>query len=379
MGVLSITRPGGSDGDSGADSDGRGPGHRRARPNGRSGGGNDNLPYEGDGDGDPPGPARGHPSLLATDSIGSRPCEGHGHAANLAARKQALRLCEERVKLMREWLQACLQVHQYVTVRIQSDEEGAPDTLQPMQILAVEPKPVFVRTYEDKMAPPVEFNLLMKVTVQKLQVWEPSIATQTAFNANDFDCFVLEDPHNVDVMSMCGSTPEDRDRWRCWSVDDSTIDGCIRFHTPQPLAVTMDITKKHFPVLALHDLLHSGGWSPEPALRTHGGPRSAKRYDSRKPLEKTFLLQMPPGLVAPFQRGRQKVRQPAKSGVLSAFVEETERSYDGTESSRICGRTPRDTSSIRRVGRGRKSRGSGSRHQGQEEKPCHTWRRLERR
>ena len=199
---------------------------------------------------------------------------------------------QDKCTMLRQWILACLEKYAYITVAVPADDgDGSGEVFKPMQILNLEPRGIYLQTWEtwlDGQSRQQMVHGAMTVDAQPFEVWEPSAACQTAATAARFDAFILEDPAKLDLLSLTGVEPAARRRIQKWKAsDNSEVDGCLVFTSPELPAPVVDIASDNYPVLCLLDALHDKGWTGKPARVVHRR-RGAKLYDCRRPPTKAI-------------------------------------------------------------------------------------------
>jgi hypothetical protein len=174
-----------------------------------------------------------------------------------------------RVKLLREYLEASLQVHQYISI---GDPFGGDAHV--FQILGLEVRNVLVQTFVTKGL----CEQLFKITVQPFERWK----NWNGAESGELDCFIIEEPREADLISLSGCEDAARSAFKVWSVSSSDVDGCVGLHSPRPLEVRVNLSSPNVPTLCILDSLHASGFTPTEGLVTHETCNAPLRYDARK-------------------------------------------------------------------------------------------------
>ena len=149
-----------------------------------------------------------------------------------------VRLRSDRdVQLMRQWLASCLQVSHYYSIRTSDDNDAQP-SLFVFQLLALETKPILVRTHEEP-----EEKGLFQVSLQPLEIWSRDFSAQGG--QGDLNVFLLSDPCLSDVLWLTGDWMLERSRWQAWRPDLSDVEGCMKLELPRELKSPVALHDAH--------------------------------------------------------------------------------------------------------------------------------------
>ena len=88
------------------------------------------------------------------------------------------------------------------------------------------------------------------------------------------DVFVYVDPVRVDILAVCGTSPDSGQHMHVWTGSASDVDGCVSLDAPRPLRVPSPLKSPWTPVLCLLDEMAAEGFEPVRVwvLRAPGGP-----------------------------------------------------------------------------------------------------------
>ena len=91
---------------------------------------------------------------------------------------------------------------------LQSDDDDRDRTARFFQVLEVEPKilepATFTEDYDEDVGP-----VLFQVAVQAYEHWRPLVDHPQRL-CNAVDMFAFEEPSTIDVLRMCGCSPQSR-------------------------------------------------------------------------------------------------------------------------------------------------------------------------
>ena len=120
---------------------------------------------------------------------------------------------------------------------------------------------------------------LFKCSVQALEQWSQEFDSPSTV-PDRLNCFVVEDPMGVDILSVCGCTDADRRKIMVWEAKLSDVEGCTELCNARTLSYTSPLTAKGAPILALLDELASRGIAPVQQRIRHSA-ECKMEYDHR--------------------------------------------------------------------------------------------------
>lgn len=191
----------------------------------------------------------------------------------------------ELSKLLRQYLAASLEVHSFFSLEV-ADGDGVRCLFY--QILAVDPKGIFVKT-DNTQKGGIKDAGVFEVSAQPYQEWLGHGGSATSASIA-VECFPFDNPCMIDLLKVGGCSASARAGWRKWKTGPADVDGCILLQSPEPLRPACRLEDPKVPVLALLDALGEQGFSPvEDRVRhTDAGD---KRYDGRSIAGKRCYLQ----------------------------------------------------------------------------------------
>jgi len=269
MGLFPGRRPGDAGG-----------GDRDAGGDGPGGDDGDDEPGDGDGGDGPDREDEGEDMGDGSDEDGDDP---GGDEQPKGPPRLIARLRSDRdVQLMRQWLASCLQASHYYSVKISDDSDAQP-SLFVFQLLALETKPILVRTHEEP-----EETGLFQVSVQPLELWSRELAPSRGYG--DLNVFVLSDPCLWDVLRLTGDWMMERSRWQTWVPKLSDVEDCVTLHCHEDLRSPVALHSPACPILLLLDALAASDILPH-AGKTRHDATSAAVYDDRYIMRSRRYLQ----------------------------------------------------------------------------------------
>ena len=204
----------------------------------------------------------------------------------------------QAVRLMREFLAATLRPLTYFTIEMEGDSGEA--TLQPFQLLSLEKKNILVETWDTVATAAEHASLdlttgLFNVTVQSYTVSLPDCTHEVRPDAQRMDCFVVEDPSTVDVLTLMGMLTNDsidnRGKIRVWEAATSTLESCVGFCSPHELLSNAPMLSPGVPTLCVLDELKKMGYKGVEQCVWHIPGRTIKKFDVRNAASKKFYFQ----------------------------------------------------------------------------------------
>jgi hypothetical protein len=208
-----------------------------------------------------------------------------------------LDLESENARLMSEWLVSAMKRYTYVSVAT-VDPDPIGDKVVAFQVLSVKSQQALVKTFED--AEPIRYGL--RCTVQPLDMWRG--AEITADDPNLF-AMAVSSPCDVDLLRVCGVSPNERCRVKQWDQVESDLEGAIALGNPRELTVNCALKDKAVPVLCLLDKLSDEGYIGQHAVVNHT-PASGMFYDKRNSLSKRTYFQCVLARQSLFDKGVKK-------------------------------------------------------------------------
>ena len=187
------------------------------------------------------------------------------------------------VKLLRAYLHASLELHDVISLPAMGDEGHIVHLF--FQILRLESRPVLIETFSS----PSDDRGLYTCTVQPYSRWNPNMDDASSDPPIEADCFVYQDPCEVDLLTISGARIESRKQWLSWQTKPSAIEGCLAMHSPRILAPQHKLSHRSVPVLCLVDALEAAGLVGTKRKTTHS-PDGSAEYDCRSlPSKRTYL------------------------------------------------------------------------------------------
>ena len=223
-------------------------------------GGNDSEEDDGGNDGDGGGPPDG------------------GGDGQLSLHHKA-----DQAKLLAQWFQATLQVHDYISLPVQAEE--GPSMPMFCQVLDKQPKLLLVSTWETRTKP----DELYTIVVQCFERWAPLTHELEDLRETE-EVYVYAEPCSIDLLAVCGVQTNVRDHIYTWTPVASDVAGCISLTGPQVMKCQVQLSSPKVPVLCLLDALNGLGYVSVNQKMEHT-KRAPLQYDGRKPLSKRFYFQ----------------------------------------------------------------------------------------
>ena len=93
------------------------------------------------------------------------------------------------------------------------------------------------------------------------------------------DCFVVEDPCTLNVLSIFNPEKNSREDFQVWSAAESDVDGCMALSNPTVVQPTTKLSSDDVPVLCILDALTAAGYEGKKAAMVHDN--SHKFFDCR--------------------------------------------------------------------------------------------------
>ena len=189
----------------------------------------------------------------------------------------------EDAKLLAQWFQATLQIHDYISMPMQTEEGNRMPLF--CQVLDKQPKLVVVATWETRTQP----DELYTIVVQCFERWAPLTHDPELLRKTE-EVYVYAEPCSIDLLAVCGVHRNVRDQFFCWTPVQSDIEGCISLTCPQSMQCKVQLVSPRVPVLCLLDALDALDYEPVSKKIEHkkDGPL---QYDGRHPLKKRFYFQ----------------------------------------------------------------------------------------
>lgn len=232
------------------------PGAPRGPPHGGDDAGDDD-----EEDDDPPGGDAGDPCGEAHESVDRT---------------------DEDIKLLRQYLAACLDVYSFVSVPVVGEDDAV--FAKFFQVLSRETKNIVVDTLGEKEEP-----ALFRIAVQPFERWRARSTDPAALSLEE-EVYIFDEPVSVDVLRVCGHRRSNREHWFRWDGRSSDVEGCLSMTNSRRLSPTMPLSSPSVPVLSLLDELGRQGWEGLPARALHS-PDSPNIFDCRSQLSKRSYFQ----------------------------------------------------------------------------------------
>lgn len=233
----------------------------------------------GPGSGHPAG-GRGRKRRLAGNDPGEQAEGVKRQDAFLLGRRHA-----EEVKLMRQYLAIALEAPCFISVPAASEDSGRTEEF--FQVLALQSRSVFVRTYEAAEDDKPEQGAYL-IFVQPYEQWRPNDELSGAVPGREQDIFDIEEPILVDAIDVCGGMGQRR-QFVKWQATTSDVEGCLRLMSPEVLRPKLPLTSPDILVLALVDALKERGCEGVSQRCFHSNA-DQKTFDARDlPSRRSYL------------------------------------------------------------------------------------------
>ena len=188
--------------------------------------------------------------------------------------------------LLRQWLAVAIQPLQVVSF-LDTEATGDQHCISFYQVLDVEQKNIIIRGLPLDQPEVGCFS----ATLQALTIFvaDPShiLATEQA----SYAVYAVQDPEEVDIVSLIGTGPGARQRIKCYTVDvHPDIEDCLLLTNGTALQVGLPLSSPQMPCLCLLDELLSQGFDAMEGV-VHHSATSPLVYDYRKPASKRFYYQ----------------------------------------------------------------------------------------
>jgi hypothetical protein len=181
----------------------------------------------------------------------------------------------DEVKMIRDFLAAALTIHSYISVEREVAIEGE-TRRHAFQLLQLESKDMVVPSYFDR----IKSAGLYTVTVQPMEQW---LAFAQDDDAEEMQCFVVQDPCDVDILEIIGHDSACRTRLKQWVIGESDVAGCVCLHSPTIITPQLALSSPKTPTLCLLDALGDRGWTSVLMNVAHSIDAD-QIYDGRKPM-----------------------------------------------------------------------------------------------
>ena len=209
------------------------------------------------------------------------------------------------VRLMREFLEACVETYDFVSFPKANFEEERDHHV--FQVLSKSTKLVRVQCFDSQ-----GHGQDLMWTLQHFEMWR---GQEVVMEPSHMEVFCTSEPVGGDMLRLLGTNPGLRPLIKIWKEGVSDLDGCKLLTEPRVLAYKKPLSDPRVPILALVDELTSKRYVGVRRQLTHSRT-SAKSFDLRDLPSKRCYLQV---LVAA-PRFSEQACQRFRAGVRRCFI-----------------------------------------------------------
>lgn len=129
-------------------------------------------------------------------------------------------------RLLRDYLRHSLKRYTYISFPVPPEVEGEPEADAVMQISAIEPAEITIKTFWDRC---IDNPDLFPIVAQPLAAW----GIPAGGVCDEMNVYEFEDVLTLDVLALVGTgNPAVRKRMHVWQTGHADVDGCLRLHSP---------------------------------------------------------------------------------------------------------------------------------------------------
>jgi len=176
--------------------------------------------------------------------------------------------------LMREFMNDALDISAFFTIATEGDDGDV--TYTAFQVIEKERKPLQVKLFEEDAS----VECLFKVLVQPYALFHATLVHPPDF----IDVFLFDGrkPQHIDVLSLVGVDPHNRERVQLWTPETSGIPACVQLTAPRPLRskTSIDAISNKAPLLTFIDALQNCCYIGVPKRVKHT-PTGPLQFDNR--------------------------------------------------------------------------------------------------